>query len=294
MNFYIDFEANQFSNRIISIGCVSESEQKFFQLCKPSKKGEKITSFITELTGITQEAIDMAKTADEVFTEFFDWVDAICYNDKEIPEFYCYGNSDKDFLQATVEYMINFKAITMVNSLIASMKDYTKILNFEHPIGLIKLYNFLLASEIKQNHNSLEDAKMLSYIAQNKDKLSDFTIPKVINQNQGRKRKTSSLKTESIDLKVTNLWAIGTKAYEADTKGTEENYEYKGVGPRGEVLYFDSIDTVISWIMSFGFAPGRKMKNEKDIKDIYYTLIDAINKNEKAYRMKFTRKESDI
>ena len=46
MNFYIDFEANQFSDRIISIGCVSESNKTFYTLVKPCKDKEKLTSFI--------------------------------------------------------------------------------------------------------------------------------------------------------------------------------------------------------------------------------------------------------
>ena len=54
MNFYIDFEANQFSDRIISIGCISENGNNFYSLCRPSKPGETITNFITELTGITK------------------------------------------------------------------------------------------------------------------------------------------------------------------------------------------------------------------------------------------------
>ena len=53
MRFFVDFEATQFSNRIISIGCVAANGNTFSTLVKPGKK--KITKFITDLTGITNE-----------------------------------------------------------------------------------------------------------------------------------------------------------------------------------------------------------------------------------------------
>lgn len=284
MNFYIDFEANQFSNRIISVGCVSDSEQTFFQLCKPSKKGEKITSFITELTGITQEAIDMAKTADEVFTEFFDWIDAICYNSKEIPEFYCYGNSDKDFLQATVKYMTDFKAITMVNSLIASMKDYTKILNFEHPIGLIKLYNFLLASEIKQNHNSLDDAKKLKYVFDNRDKITFDIIPAA-----------ASSKTPTSQLEVFKSWPkTATDKYKADTLADETNWKYKiqNCNNKNGVKYFLDIDMALRWYFRYCHHEGYKAKNQEDIKRFKKNIEESIKNKTKFLGYKWEVNEN--
>ena len=56
MNFYVDFEATQFSGHIIQIGCVNENGQQFQSLVKPPE-GEKITEFITNLTGITNEML---------------------------------------------------------------------------------------------------------------------------------------------------------------------------------------------------------------------------------------------
>ena len=49
MRFYIDFEATQFSNRIISVGCVCENGNTFKSLVKPVNKG-KITPLLTGLT----------------------------------------------------------------------------------------------------------------------------------------------------------------------------------------------------------------------------------------------------
>ena len=67
MKYFIDFEAMQFSNEIISVGCVSENGEKFYSLVQP-KKAKKITDFITTLTGITYEDLDCAPSADKVFS----------------------------------------------------------------------------------------------------------------------------------------------------------------------------------------------------------------------------------
>ena len=46
MKFFIDFEATQYSEYIISIGCVSEAGKEFSTLVKPPVK-KKLTSFVT-------------------------------------------------------------------------------------------------------------------------------------------------------------------------------------------------------------------------------------------------------
>ena len=45
MNFYLDFEATRFTNRIISIGCVAGNGETFSTLVKPGdkKKVDKTT-----------------------------------------------------------------------------------------------------------------------------------------------------------------------------------------------------------------------------------------------------------
>ena len=72
MKYFIDFEATQFTNEIISIGCVREDGNSFYALVKP-KKQKAITPFITDLTGITKDMLENEKSSDEVFENFFDW-----------------------------------------------------------------------------------------------------------------------------------------------------------------------------------------------------------------------------
>ena len=44
MKYFIDFEATQFSNEIISVGCVREDGKEFYSLVRPEKR--KLTKFI--------------------------------------------------------------------------------------------------------------------------------------------------------------------------------------------------------------------------------------------------------
>lgn len=59
MKYFIDFEATENSNEIISVGCVDENGGEFYSLVQPHKI-EKLTEFITDLTGITTEDLQNA------------------------------------------------------------------------------------------------------------------------------------------------------------------------------------------------------------------------------------------
>ena len=97
MKYFIDFEAMQFSNYIISIGCVREDGDTFYSLVKPaSKDHNKISKSISDLTGITNDMLTNAPEAYEVFEKFFSWVKLQSVTSGETPEFYCYGNCDTD------------------------------------------------------------------------------------------------------------------------------------------------------------------------------------------------------
>lgn len=123
MKFYLDFEATQFSNRIISIGCVSETGESFNTLVKPAR-GEKISPFITKLTGITNEQIQDAPSADEAFMEFYRWIQRVSGLDI-VPTFYVYGN-DSNFIDHTIKYMTEFSAIMAASAIKGAMVDYSK------------------------------------------------------------------------------------------------------------------------------------------------------------------------
>ena len=97
MKYFIDFEATQFSEEIISVGCIREDGETFYSLVAPIEG--KITPFITNLTGITAEMLQDAMSPDHVFESFYDWAFA---ND-DTPDFFVWGNSDIDFLRHTLD-----------------------------------------------------------------------------------------------------------------------------------------------------------------------------------------------
>ena len=166
MNFYIDFEALQFSGRIISIGCVNDNGEKFYTLCKPSKRGEKVNEFITTLTGITNEMLENAPSANEAFENFCDFVRNTC--GETCPSFYCYGNSDVDFLRATGKHLTSFNAMMFCDFIRHNLVDYSPTACSYFPsfetLALKKIYSLIQEDNEPQRHNALEDAEMLCVV----------------------------------------------------------------------------------------------------------------------------------
>lgn len=169
MKFFIDFEAAQFSGYIISIGCVSECGNTFSTLVKPSNK--KLTPFITKLTGITNEMLIDAPNPDAAFLLLMEFVKEDC--GAEIPEWYCYGKEDKEFIRHTLHRMNNFYAIIFAQSIMGNLHDYSQDVRdyFEgfsvNPPSLLKTFLFLNEKgEGTQTHSALEDAEMLKSICE--------------------------------------------------------------------------------------------------------------------------------
>lgn len=163
MKYFIDLEATQFSNEIISIGCVREDGETFYSLVNVAKN--KMTNFITELTGITKEDVAEAPSSDEVFTNFYNWI----IQDKTKAQFFCYGNSDLSFIKRNLNKATTIKAQMGLSILALHLIDYSKCV--ERHFGLVKsislkkvLAYYRQVTEVKQNHNALEDALFLKEI----------------------------------------------------------------------------------------------------------------------------------
>lgn len=160
--YFIDFEASQFKQEIISVGCINDRGEEFQSLVQPSEK--KITSFITSLTGITQKMIDNANTADVVFADFWDWIS----EDKEAPCFICYGNCDKTFVQNTLKKVTNLKAKAALLLIENGIKDFAptvgKTFNLAKSISLRQLHDYYYKKDLIQHHDALEDASWLKEI----------------------------------------------------------------------------------------------------------------------------------
>ena len=161
MNFYIDFEATQYDHKIISIGCVNDVGDSFYSLVKPQEK-TKVTPFITNLTGITQEMVDNAPSAETVFARFKTFINF--YNNGESTFFFAYGNEDQAFLERTAKKVMNKDIRSFMNCLAGSLIDYSKITRnyFQvSQVGLKRALNYFKEEPIVQKHDALEDAEML-------------------------------------------------------------------------------------------------------------------------------------
>lgn len=277
MNFYIDFEATQFSNRIISIGCTNENGEKFETLVKPVK-GEKITEFITNLTGITNEMIVNAPTADEAFNTLFDWV--IAHGGSGAPQYFCYGDGDFSFLAHTIKYMTDVRAISFAVSIKAQLTDYSKIavkhLNLKS-ISLKKLYIILKEEETEQHHNALEDAEMLRFISQNlKTKEINPEFFEEVYKTPSDKPKISSKRVPDIYISWDNI-----DRWEADTNADESNYLVKCTDKhKKHSKYFDSYETAALWCLKYAGAKGspkEKMVIERVKSNIKKSILNNTN-----------------
>ena len=163
MNYFVDFEATQFSNEIISIGCVDQNGREFYSEVRAKKK---ITNFITSLTGITDEQNKIAASSDEVFAHFFDWLMEIP-NERAV--FYCYGNADINFVKKNLDLTKNLKAQAALSIMGMNLHDYSAVTKVHFGlvknIGLIKLVAYYRGVEaVEQTHNALEDARFLKEV----------------------------------------------------------------------------------------------------------------------------------
>lgn len=278
MKFFLDFEAHQFSNDIISIGCACENGKTFSTFVRlPERK--KITKFITALTGITNEMIAEAPNADSAFLMLYDFVlDNSLSGD--MPEYYCYGDSDSKFIEKTASRMTSFLAhtfaISIANSLIDYSEDVRQFFNTPDNIGLRRVYTLIKAEDVEQHHDALEDAQMLSEVVLHlketcrpEDKELLIKIPPQPKPYIARKKAPEFFVS----------WP--PRRWDADTFGTPSQYAVMcRFGPYEK--YFDSFYTATLWVIRY-LAPGTSPKRENDVKHVQKVIKNAVVSGKKSY-----------
>lgn len=285
MNFYLDFEATQFSERIISIGCVAENGMTFDSLVNPGK-GEKITGFITKLTGITQAMVDDAASADDVFINFANWVVemALCAKDPH-PKYYVYGNSDADFLQHTINHMTNPMAISFATSIKALMTDYSKTVK-QHfgvgQIGLNRVYQLLKDEEHVQKHDALEDAMMLKYVQEH---LGETVQEDVVNLPPAKKMTYSGDDAPATieEQERCKTWGKANRL-EVDTGADENNWdircEFQDSNGNTQQKYFDSIRTAVFWAIKYVTKNRFRITKGEHMRNVRCGIDQSVKSNE--------------
>lgn len=285
MKYFLDFEATQFCQRIISIGCISEKGDSFYTLVQLAGS-DKLSSMIVEMTGITKEKLrEEGMTLDEAFTSLSAFIEKTV--DGEEPEFYCYGNCDKHFIANSKKYMEDFSAKTFATLLELTMIDYSrkvqKFFNMQNPFSLKKMYTFLKEEEIVQHHNALEDAEMLALVVNNfdrcvpEDKIAISTIPQ---EKKGPANKAPEI--------FVNWPADKMKA---DTGADKTNWQIKAIisgGPHEK--YFDSMETAVMWTIRY-MTQGVSIKNSGQREKVKNKIENSIKTKKSAYNCVFCKKE---
>lgn len=173
MKIFIDFEATE-KGEIIAVGAKT-ADKEYYSLVKP--QFSELTLTIQELTHITKEELDKANTLDIVLCDLDMWLDA---QDKVTCrwEFYSYGNADIDFLRkslkncySTTSYLLACQMIATIQDLSVETKEF-----FKQNVKLQHVYNFTKQVEKTQQHNALEDAKMLKEVAKYMEHNKPFEI----------------------------------------------------------------------------------------------------------------------
>ena len=287
-NFMIDFEATQFSGRIISIGCVCERKtykETFYTLVKPSKYGEKITQFITDLTGITNEMLEEAPTADQAFYDLYAWIYRV-NEENTIPHFYCYGNEDFNFIDKTVKYMMNFTSITYALFIKGAMEDCSNEVkkffpNSHNPVALNRVYNFLLHEDNPQNHNALDDAKKLNYVINHINELAGASVEQL--------PKSQRLKAPRQFPDIWYEWKEGRgQLWKANTLGSDENYKIALYNFNdNKTKYFDSLETATLWVFKYLRPAGKSVKNEENRNQVAKKIENSIQNKGKYFGMEW-------
>lgn len=272
MNFYLDFEATRFSNRIISIGCVAGTGETFETYVNPGDK-KKVDRFITELTGITNEMLVDAPNADIAFKMLYDFIEA--NSDGEAPAYYVYGNSDVDFINSTLRHMSDTQACVCAQAIAGNLIDYASVVKkffvAKSDLALRKVYMLIQEQkELVQKHDALEDARMLETVVEHlhdkckpEDKDTILAMPSQPRPQTGKKAPT-----------IFQKWNSQPK-WKAETGADETHWMLKCVDQHcGNAMYFNDFNTAALWVIKY-IARNVSPKNADSVRKIEAALKSA-------------------
>ena len=256
MNFYVDFEATQPEQEIISVGAFSDNENSFYNLVKP--RFSKVSKYITDMTGITNEALEDKYDLNTIFEALYLW----CYTqESDIANwhFYSYGDGDVDFIKHSLCNINSANALVVASIMIATMKDYSKEVAkyFCGGTSLIKAFNYLEELEKKQKHNALDDAKMLA----------------------------------DVFMKINGKEPLESYPFVSQPEGAVTTYNFpsgafycKGTGKHATEHKFNSIQVGIEWLIEHKIGQNERDRVHRD--KMATKIMKAIRKNDPGLKLK--------
>lgn len=254
MVFFLDFEATQFSDQIISIGCVTLDNHQFYSLVRPREYS--VTKFTTALTGLTRADLVNAPSTAEAFSNLQKFIDLYKEEDNR---FFIFGNADKHFISRSLAKMDKHEIMTFMRELGDQMEDFGVISaqTLGANRGLSKLYQAMYNKEHEQTHNALDDAKVLR-------KLYQWLVYATTEEKKAALERLNKLYANSgtptiaqeMDLKKKSApplfieWNNYTMRT-APTGADENDYLVCGYNDNGEHFYFKDFDTAALWVCKF-------------------------------------------
>jgi DNA polymerase III epsilon subunit-like protein len=226
-----------------------------------------------------------AQSADEAFNQLFDFIEL--NSDGTVPTYYCYGNTDADFIAHTVKYMIDTRACICAQAIKGNLIDYASIVkNFfhvNHDLALCKVYMLIKSqTDLVQKHDALEDALMLQTVVNSlyrKCKPEDKdTIMAMPSQKKPKVVKKAPL--------IFNSWNNQSK-WEAAIPADEDIWVYRCIDIQtGKIKYFDSINTAALWVIKY-IAKNTSPKNSDNVNRIKNAILNANKNNKNRYGCKW-------
>lgn len=283
MNFYLDFEATRFSNRIISIGCVA-GEKTFSTLVKPKK--DKVDRFIKELTGITNEMLEDAPSADEAFKALYDFFET--NNDGKPPKYFVYGNCDTDFIKDTMKDMTDMRACMCAQAILGGLIDFApsvkRHFEIENDVSLRKVFMLIKCrDQMVQKHDALEDALMLQTVAENLS-ICDPEDVNLLMKMPGQKKPKLAFEENKIPLpEYYHEWNNYRAKHGLVPTGCDENNWVYKASFEEYTMYFSDLDMAAFWIVKFksrGLSP-RKAEHLSRVKININKVLNV--KDKKTY-----------
>jgi DNA polymerase III epsilon subunit-like protein len=292
MNFYLDFEATQFSEEIINIGCVADNGEEFDTLVRPSKI-KNVTEFITNLTGITREMVTNADCPDLCFLALRQFIRD--QSNGEETFFFVYGNADNHFIERTVAKMIDPEAKKFAYKLGASLIDFSTIVQRFFRMGSISLKNavaYFRQEEVAQTHEALDDAELLRelvYMVNHCDVPETIDMSHMTTKSGKFKKKKAQIDIQSAD--IDTVRTNNGHTLPALKIPTElDVHQWCDVPmdwyPKGTLLRIDhkgKVERPFTCIENAYAAIRAKHGSNQSCVTIRTTIINAINNKAKAY-----------
>ena len=281
MDFFIDFEATQFSDRIISIGCVAGDGREFYTLSRP--KDPKINKFVTELTGITTEMVKEAPSIEDAFVMFKTYMAQF---EPAAHKYYFFGDSDAQFLSRSMREIKTMEMLEFMGNLKRLGTDAYKWVQRElgATAGLNKLYCAIFEENHMQNHNALDDAKMLKEIvmwvqqATCEQKQDVIARLKYIAENSIVIKKEEPERAPAKKAPEIFISWNGCTKENAPTGATADNYNIRAYSTGSKKsFYFPNMETAVLW--SCKFITRGSPKKDDHLSKLRKGITKAISSN---------------